>query len=389
MNSTLESRVSRAQLICFVVGVLTLALCAYGAFTQKRQFFYSYLAGWLFWMGLSTGSFLIAMIHQLTGGRWGYPTRRFLEAAFMVFPLMLLLFLPIYFGLGQLYPWARPAEVAAERVLQHRQGFEAPWAYIARTVAVLAIFIAMAAYLRSCSLRQDETADPAPTRRARFLSGPGLVLGGLLGTLAAVDWVMSLEKRWYSSIFAIVMLGGQVMVAYAFSILMLTLFRRTEPFAGIVNKTHYHQLGNLLLTFVMFWTYVAFGQLLIIYSGDLPAELDWYLHRIAGSWKWVVAALALFHFFVPFYLLLFRAVKLHVIPLAAIAGILFVAHAVQAYWLVMPSLHQKGVQLSWLDFAAPIGIGGIWLSYFLSRLKRAALVPRHDPGLQFAFTYAA
>jgi hypothetical protein len=254
---------------------------------------------------------------------------------------------------------------------------------------VLLIFAIMAAYLRSCSLRQDQTTDATPTRRARALSGIGLVIAGLLMTLGSVDWIMSLEKRWFSTIFAVVIMGGQVLAAYAFSILMVTLFKRHEPLDQIVSRTHYHQLGNLLLTFVMFWTYVSFGQLLIIYSGDLPPELDWYLHRIAGNWKAVVTVLAVFHFFVPFFLLLFRAVKRHVLPLTILAGLVLIAHLVDAYWLVMPSLHQHGIEVSWLDLAAPIGIGGLWLSYFVSRLKRAALVPRHDPGLQFAFDYGA
>jgi hypothetical protein len=167
------------------------------------------------------------------------------------------------------------------------------------------------------------------------LSGPGLVIYPILGTFAYVDWIMSLEKHWYSTMFGVIVIIGQILLAYAFAVLMLTLFRKQEPLADVVNRTQYHHLGNLLLTFVLFWTYVSFGQLLIIYSGDLPHEIDWYLHRIAGSWKWVVAAVALFHFSLPFFLLLFRSVKRHVAPLTTLA----------------------------------------------------ALLPQHDPGLQFAFTY--
>jgi hypothetical protein len=170
-------------------------------------------------------------------------------------------------------------------------------------------------------------------------------------------------------------------------VVMLTLFKDQEPLMGVVTKTHYHHLGTLLFTFVLFWTYISFGQLLIIYSGDLPHEIDWYLHRIATSWKIVIAALALFHFFLPFFLLLFRAVKKHVTALTLMAAMLFVVHIVDSYWLVMPAFHQHGVVVSWLDFAAPIGIGGLWLAVFLSRLKAAPLLPQQDPGMQFAFRY--
>ena len=175
----------------------------------------------------------------------------------------------------------------------------------------LVVCIWMAWLLRKWSLLQDMTTDAAPTRKARALSGIGIVIYGLLGTFAYVDWIMSLEKHWYSTMFAVIIIIGQILVAYAFSVVMLALFKDQEPLARVVTRTHYHHLGNLLLTFVLFWTYVSFGQLLIIYSGDIPREIDWYLHRIATSWKVVISGLALFHFFVPFFLLLFRTVKRH------------------------------------------------------------------------------
>jgi hypothetical protein len=203
-----------------------------------------------------------------------------------------------------------------------------------------------------------------------------------------VDWVLSLEKQWSSTMFAVILLIGQILTAFAFLIIMLSVFRNEAPFAGVINKVHYHHLGNLLLTFVMFWTYVSFSQLLIIYSGDLPHELEWYLHRIAGSWKMVVGAIALFHFFLPFFLLLFRTVKLRVGLLAVLASVLFVMRFVDIYWLIIPTLHTQGVSLSWLDFTTPIGVGGLWLACFINRLKAAPLLPLNDPGMQFAFVYA-
>jgi hypothetical protein len=336
---------------------------------------------------LSLGCFLVTMIHELTGGRWGYPTRRFLEAGFLVLPLMLLLFIPIFFGLHELYPWARPEDLASEKVLRERHVYQNAWAYIARVVFFLGVWMWMAWCLRKWSLQQDATTDARPTRQARTLSGIGIVIYGLLGTFAYVDWIMSLEKHWYSTMFAVIIIIGQILVAYAFSVVMLTLFKEHEPLVRVVTKTHYHHLGNLLLTFVLFWTYVSFGQLLIIYSADLPHELDWYLHRIATSWKIVIAALGLFHFFLPFFLLLFRSVKKRVAALTTMAAMLFVVHIVDTYWLVMPTFHQAGVRASWLDFAAPIGIGGLWLTVFLAHLKAAPLLPQHDPGLQFAFKY--
>ena len=301
---------------------------------------------------------------------------------------MLVLVIPIFFGLHHLYPWAQPQVVAANHALQERHVYENNWAYVARQIIFLVVFIGIGLKLRRWSLDQDATSDAAPTRKARTLSGPGVVAYGLLGTFASVDWILSLESQWYSTMFGVIVLIGQILTAYAFSVMMLTLCRKHEPISGVVTKVHYHHLGNLLLTFVLFWTYISFGQLLIIYSGDLPHELNWYLHRIAGGWKIVVAAIALFHFFLPFFLLLFRPVKMRVALLTSLAAMLFLMHLVDAYWLVMPTLHTGGLSVSWMDFAAPIGIGGLWFAFFLSRLKAAPLLPQNDPGMQFAFVYA-
>jgi hypothetical protein len=382
MTPTFQSRLNRIQLVSLVVGVLALIGTAFGALGNSKQFFFSYLFAVLFWLGLSLGCFVVTMIHQLAGGRWGYPTRRFLEAGFMVLPLIAILFIPVFFGLRQLYPWESNASGQARNI------YESNWAYIVRQVFFFFVWIWIAFCLRKWSLAQDLTTDAAPTRRARFLSGPGTVIYGLLVTFASVDWIVSLEKDWYSTMFGVILAGGQILVAFAFIVVLLAMFQNQAPFAGTVNKVQYHQLGNLLLTFVLFWTYVSFGQLLIIYSGDLPNELHWYLHRVAGSWKAVIAVIALFHFFLPFFLLLFRGIKKSVPAIATLAALLFIVHIVDMYWLVMPTLHPDGVSVSWMDFTAPIGVGGLWLACFLWRLKAAPLLPVNDPGMQFAFVYA-
>lgn len=387
MDQTLQSRLNRLQRVFLVLGLLGLALTVAGLFFNRTQFFFSYLFSWLFWVGLSLGCFLVTMIHQLAGGRWGYPIRRFLEAGFLVLPLMLVLLVPVFFGLSELYPWARPAEVAAQNVLKHRHRYLNDWAFILRSGCLMTIWISMSFCLRKWSLQQDQTDDAGPTRKARALSAPGIVGYALLGTLAYIDWIMSLDRLWYSTMFAVIIIIGQILVAYAFSVILLACFKDQQPLAGILTKTHYHHLGNLLLAFVLFWTYVSFGQLLIIYSGDIPPELRWYLNRIAGNWKLVVAALALLHFFVPFYLLLFRSVKRHIALLAGLAGVLFVLHIVETYWLVMPALHPDQIRINWMDFTAPLGMGGVWLAFFFSRLKSAPLLVLKDPGLQFAFKY--
>lgn len=388
MNETLRARLNRFQGIGLLVGILGLVLCAIGAFTHNVNFFSAYLFAYLFWLGLALGCFCVAMIHYLTAGRWGEGTRRVLEAGYMTLPVMAVLFVPIFFGLKRLYPWARPDEVAKTKPLQLLASYENfPW-FVARMIIVFAIWIVMAWLLRRWSLAQDETKDPGPLRKMRTLSGPGLVIYGLTTTVAFVDWVMSLEPGWYSTMFPVIIWIGQVLVAYAFATMGLRWFQQHEPISRMSLGAAYYQLGNLLLAFVIFWTYVSFGQLLIIWSGNLPHEIDWYLHHIAGRWKWVVGFLAFFHFFFPFFLLLFRSVKKPGSVMMWLAAILFIAQIVEDFWLVSGSVYTDGVHVSWLDFAALFGVGGIWMAVFLASLKGASLLPQNDPRIKYSFAHA-
>jgi hypothetical protein len=388
MNELLRQKIGRVQFFALLLGVLGLVGCAIGFFFFKQEFFHSYLFAFLFWFDLTLGCLIVAMMHHLTGGRWGFVTRRIYEAGFMTVPLMLILFIPIFFGVSELYPWAKPQMLAAKENLQHKHLYlNLPW-FVIRTAIYFVIWIVAAVLLRKWSLAQDVTTDVAPTRRMRTLSGPGIVIIPLVITGAYIDWVMSLEPDWYSTIFAVVIMGGQVLVAFALAILLLAILRNFLPVAEAPTTLHFHQLGNLLLTFVMFWTYVSFSQLLIIWSGNLPHEISWYLHRIAGNWKWLISAVALFHFFVPFLLLLFRGAKRHVRVLVSIAAMLLAIHLAYVYLLIAPSIYKKGFWMTWLDLAAPIGLGGFWIAAFLQNLKRAELLPRNDPRMEQEVAHA-
>jgi hypothetical protein len=388
MNESLLAKLNRFQNIGLLVGIIGLVLCAIGAFASTDRFFAAYLFGYLFWLSLALGCFVVAMIHYLTAGRWGEETRRFLEAGYMTLPMLAILFVPIFFGVGRLYPWARPEEVAADKVLQAKVHYENFPMFIGRTIFVFAVWIVMALLLRRWSMEQDQTKDAAPLRRMRTLSGPGLVIYGLTTTVAFVDWVMSLEADWYSSMFPVIIWIGQILSACAFAIMALAWFKDYEPISRLQLTTPFHQLGNLLLAFVVFWTYVAFGQLLIIWSGNLPHEIKWYLHHIAGHWKWVVVFLAFFNFFLPFFLLLFRANKKRTGALAYLACMVFFAQIVDVYWMVIGSISTTGLELNWIDFAALFGVGGVWVAMFIAVLKRAALLPQNDPRIHFIPSHA-
>jgi hypothetical protein len=374
-------KLNHLQKISFAVGVLFLILCGVGVAFEPRVFFVSWLFAFVFWVGLSLGCFNGAMIHYLTSGRWGFATRRFLEAGFMTLPLMAIFFIPILFGLHSLYPWARPADVTADKILQHKAGFENFTEFLVRAIFYFGIWILIATLLRKWSLRQDETADVAPTIKMRTLSGPGVVIVPLLATFAFVDWAMSIEPKWYSTVFPVIILAGQILVMFAFVIMLVAWLQIFSPLRETVNQKEIHDLGSLLLAFVLFWTYVAFSQILIIYSANEPHEIVWYLKRITGDWKWLLVFIGLFHFIIPFSVLLFRAVKTNPRRLMIVAAMIFFVHAIEIFWVIAPTFYPR-IEIHWTDFAAWLGMGGIWLGIFAGNLKRHPLLARNDPRME-------
>ena len=367
-----------------IAGVVCLIACLIGGFVSPRSFFSAYLCGVLVWLGVALGCMAFLMIHYLTGGKWGWPVRRFFEAAAGTLPLLGLLFVPVFCGIRFLYPWAITANVIADKVLQHKQAYLNAPLFIVRAAVVFGIWILMAHLLNRWSSEQDAMRDVAPMKKLRKLSGPGLVIYPLTITVAFVDWVMSLEADWYSTIFPILICIGQMLSGLAFIILLLAWLGPRSALSEIIGKENFHHLGSLLLAFTMFWAYLAFSQLLVIWSGDLPHEISWYLHRIAGGWRWVAVGLVLFHFFGPFFLLLSRQTKRSRRALTAVAAMIFVAHIVDVWWMIAPSFYPRGVHVSWLDFAALVGVGGVWFSFFIRNLATKPLIPVNDPRFAIA-----
>ena len=381
---SVRPQLDRLQRRSLVAGALGLALCVGGAAFDPRQFFQSYLQAYLFWIGISLGGSAILMLHHLVGGRWGFPIRRLLEAGTRTLPLMAVLFLPILMGLRDLYAWARPAEVAADELLQHKSTYLNASAFTVRAVIYFAVWIGMTYFLNKWSLEQDRTADRSLMERLRRLSGPGLVLYGLTATFSAIDWVMSLEPRWFSTIYGMVFMAGHGLEAVAFAIIGAALLARRGLLAEATSPGVFRDLGNLTLTFLMLWAYLAFSQFLIVWAENLTDEIPWYLHRSAGGWGWVAFALFGFQFAMPFLLLLFREAKQSAAALAGVALVIIAMRMVDLFWLVAPAFHPGEFRLHWMDVVAPIGLGGLWLSVFVWHLKGRPALPLHDPRMEEA-----
>jgi hypothetical protein len=378
---TLEMELSRVQKPALIVGIAGALLLAALAVWDPVQVFRSYLLGYIFWIGLPLGSMALLMLHHLTGGGWGFVIRRLCEASSRTFVLMAVLFLPIVAGMRPLYEWARPEWTkvphSAFNAIYLSRGF-----FLGRAVLYFVVWFVMGTLLSRWSLEEDRTHDAVMHQRMENLSAPGLVIYGFTATFASVDWVMSLEPRWISSIYGMIFVIVQVLSAMAFCIVAARKLAEREPLASVASSSRFHDLGTLLFAFVMLWAYLSFSQFLIVWSGNLKLEISWYVVRLNGSWAGVALFLIVFHFAVPFLLLLNRPLKRRSHELALVAGALLLISVVDVYWLVVPAFFPQGPRVHVADLAALAAIGGFWLWAFAWQLRGKPLVPTGDARLE-------
>jgi hypothetical protein len=370
-----------------IAGLLGAALCAVGLVVSPFQFYRSYLWSYLFVVSASLGSMSWLMLQYLTGGAWGVVVRRPCEAAARTLPLVAVMFLPILIGIPNLYEWAHRDLVAKSPVLLHKQPYLNVPFFLIRTGVYFAGWLLLSWLLNRWSADEDREGGLRNHRKLSSLSGPGLIFWGFSLTFMSIDWVMSLRPGWFSTIFGMLFMAGQGLTGIAFLITVMVLLSKTRPMAEILTPRHLHDLGKLLLAVVMVWAYFSFSQLLIIWSGNLPQEITWYVDRFHGGWQYVGLALVLFHFALPFALLLSRDLKRNFKLLAGIAIFVLFMRLVDFYWLVAPEVRRGAFGFSWLDIAAPVGIIGLWLAYFMMQLEKRPLMPLNDPHLMEALEH--
>ncbi|HTK82512.1 MAG TPA: hypothetical protein VL633_09495 [Bacteroidota bacterium] len=379
MNEHLLSRFNGIQRRSMIAGAAASLVLIIGLFVSSRQFFQSYLYAYIFWMGLTLGCLGILLLHHLVSGAWGHLIQRLTESGARMMPVMALLFIPIFFGMHELFPWTRPEVVEANEVVHKKIAYLNVPFFAGRWVFYFAVWSGTAFLLSRWSRLQDNNGDAALTKKMKILSGPALVVFVVTVTLASVDWMMSLEPEWYSTIYGMTTIVGDVLTTLAFCILWLRYLNNDRPFAGIVTTRHSHHLGNLLMAFVILWAYMAFSQFLIIWAGNLPEENVWYLRRLGMGWNIIALMLLIGHFFVPFGLLLSRKTKKVLKALSLIAAGILVMRFVDLFWRIVPAFSGNQLRVHWMDFAAIVAIGGIWLTMFVRDLKSQPLIPLHDP----------
>ena len=381
---------TRVRLPALVIGVIGLVLLAViGGLTDPMGFFHAYLLGYTFWLGLGLGCLGVLVVQYLTGGNWGLVTRRIFEAGTATLPMMAVLFVPIVFGLPQLYAWARPADVAADTVLQHKAVYLNPPFFIVRAVVYLIAWVVIGHRIRRWSALEDQTGDPSLLRRLQRLSiVAGLILGFTV-SFAAIDWLMSLDADWYSTMYPPMVAMSFMLLALAFATVVLALFgQRSAALAELLAPQIFNDLGSLLLAFTMLWGYLSYFQYLLIWAGNLSDEIPWYVTRAQGGWLPVAVGVGLFGFLLPWYLLLFRPLKRNRRMLAAIAGLLVIMQVVHVFWIVEPPFAPQGPVVDWLAVFSLIGFGGVWVAVFTWQLAARPVVPLNDRRLQPALEAA-
>lgn len=386
----------RYQQRALIVGAVFLLLFIAGAFLPAAgggvtQFFRSYLVGFIFWLGVTMGCLGLLMLQHLTGGAWGLVIRRLLEAGTRTLPLILLLFLPLaIFGLTHIYEWMHIGEVHDEKVraiLEAKQPYLNPTFFLIRAAIYFAIWFGLMYLLNKWSAEQDRTAEHRYSRKMGIISGPGIILFVFTITFASVDWVMSLDPEWFSTIYGLLFVAGWNLSAFSFVIGVLVWLATRKPLEGVVRAPHFHDLGKLLLAFVMLWAYFSFSQFLIIWSGNIPEETKWYLHRLRGGWGWFGIGLVILHFALPFVMLLSRDLKRNARKLAAIAGLIFLMRFIDVFWLIVPEFNRGHLNFNWMSLVAPIAFGGLWIAFFIWQLRLRPLLPINDPYFEEAIEH--
>lgn len=366
------------------LGVIGLVASAVGFFIDKDHFYHSYLTAFFFWLTVGLGALFFTILHHLTRASWSTVLRRFSESLMSTVPYMVVLLLPVLFGIHDLYHWSHEDAVASDILLQKKAPYLNIPFFLVRVGFYFAVWTIVVYYLNKYSASQDVRHDDSLYLKMRKVSAPGLPLFAFTLTFASIDWIMSLEPHWYSTIFGVYIFAGTFIASIGFTIVFLAYQRKKGILNNEVTVEHRHNLGKLLFAFTVFWAYIGFSQYMLIWYANLPEEAFWFLQRWEGSWKILSVALPIGHFGIPFVALIPRAAKRSFKWLLFMAIYMLVFHYIDIFWIVMPNHFEHGAVFGWLEIATFIGVGGIFVWLFWRKYTSAALVPVNDPGLKLS-----
>ncbi|MCC7308278.1 MAG: hypothetical protein IT173_11985 [Acidobacteria bacterium] len=393
-NFQAPADLNRWRTVALGVGGIALIIWAIGTYLSPEQGLRSWLLGFVLWGGIGIGCLGVLLLGYLTGGGWAVVTRRAAEAGTRTLPVIFIMFLPLAFGVKRLYEWTHIP--ATEHIMQHRGWFMTAESWVLRSAIYFVLFAVIVYLMNKWGKEQDKTSNYEEAEkylgRATAFSGPALVVYSLLVTFASVDWVMTLDPHYFSTIWGLLFVAGWALSAFCFLVAVLAYLSDKAPMDRVLGRRHFHDLGKLILALVMIWAYFNFSQFLIVWSGNIPEETVWFQARMYHGWGYVAWALILFHFAAPFLILLLQDLKRRAKTLAKVAVFILAMRWLDMLWLISPTprIATHGATLgfmdsfSWMDIVAPIAVGGIWLWYFVTQLMKRPLVPVMDPFLEKA-----
>jgi hypothetical protein len=372
---------NRIPVIGAVSALLGAGACAILGAANPRQFFFSWLVAFLFFQTLALGALFFVLIQYAAQGGWGVVLRRIAETIFCTIIVMALLFLPLLFGLHDLYEWSHADAAAHDALLRWKAPYLNVPFFLIRAALFFGIWSLIAVFYYSGSRGQDATGDPGVSARLRRFAGPAIIVLALTQSFAAIDWIMSLTPHWYSTMFGVYFFAGSWVGFIALLSVVVVAMRGAGLLDTVISPEHLHDIGKFLFAFTAFWAYIAFSQFFLMWYGNMPEETVWYKARMEGSWLTVSLVLLFGHFVAPFFYLMGRSVKRNGATLAVGGAWLLIMHFVDLYWQVMPTLHPEGFRPSLLDVAALVAVGGCFVTAASWLMRRQALVPLRDPRL--------
>ena len=379
----------RWQTPALVVGIAGAVLSAIGAFVAPVDFFRAYLTSWLFWFSIAGGSVAVLCLQYITGGEWGLMIRRPLGAASRSVWMLAVLVVPMIFGMKQIFFWADPSWPKFHEIQQQKGFYLNPTAFWIRNAVYFAFLLIWAWRIRVLSLEFYKTRSPFTELSRRKWAASGLVLIVVVMTFFSIDWLMSIEPQWSSTMFGITFLVGCGLSAFAFVTFFLSRLARTPAMEGVLKPMHLRDLGNLLLAFVMFYAYTSFSEFLLIWYANLREEIPHYLWREHGAWGFIALLVVVFHFFLPFFLLLMRGIKDRPETIGWVTVIILVIRYVAIYWLAAPAWYAEHFHYHWTALTTLLGIGGLWLFEFIRQLKGQTIIPIHETWVEEAIREGA
>lgn len=367
--------------IALICGLIGLAASGYGYTVDHAQFFYSYLTAFFFWLSIGLGALFFVMLHYLSNAKWSVVIRRLSENIMLGLPFMALFFIPVIFGMHDLFHWTHEEAMLTDPILAGKQSYLNVNFFLIRAAGYFIIWSFLSIYLYRKSIKQDKKHEEGFFKSVRKVSAPGMILFAMTITFASFDWLMSLDPHWFSTIFGVYLFSGSFLAFLSVVGITGRYLHSQGILRGVITDEHFHDIGKFLFAFTVFWAYMAFSQYFLIWYADIPEETYWFLNRWEGTWRGFSMLLLFGHFVLPFLLLLPRWSKRNAVMLIIMSLWILLMRWVDLYWLIFPNHSPDGVHLSWMDLSTMAGIGGI-LSWFVwGRITSQALIPVNDPDL--------